>query len=84
MEHHPQSQVFLILQNTEMRTRTHECAQSQDQNVAQHTFNIAMLLMSTTTCARRWLEKHWITRDGFFQIFTTVLGIYVVDCWYGY
>ena len=30
------------------------------------------------------LEKHWITCDGFFHIFTTVLGICVVDCWYGY
>ena len=30
------------------------------------------------------LEKHWVTRDGYFRIFTTILGICVVDCWHGY
>ena len=30
------------------------------------------------------LEKHWITHDGFFCTFITVLGICVINCWYGY
>ena len=30
------------------------------------------------------LEKHWITRDGFSRIVTTLFGICVVDVWMGY
>lgn len=30
------------------------------------------------------LEKHWVTRDGYFRIITSVFGINVVDCWRGY
>ena len=30
------------------------------------------------------LEKKWITQDGFFRIFTTVVGICVVDFWNGF
>lgn len=27
------------------------------------------------------LEKRWVTTCGYFRIFTTVLGVCVVDCW---
>ena len=30
------------------------------------------------------LEKHWVTEDGYFQIFTTIFGVCVVDVWYAY
>ena len=30
------------------------------------------------------LEKHWITKDGFFRIMTTLFGVTVVDAWNGY
>ena len=30
------------------------------------------------------LEKYWVTSDGYFRVFTTVLGIGIVDVWNGY
>ena len=30
------------------------------------------------------LEKFWVTNDGYFRLFTTVLGIGIVDVWNGY
>lgn len=30
------------------------------------------------------LEKHWITKDCWFRLITTLFGICVVDCWQGY
>ena len=27
------------------------------------------------------LETKWVTQDGYFRLFTTLLGIQVVDCW---
>jgi len=30
------------------------------------------------------LEKHWVTKDGFFRIVTTLFGVTVVDAWKGY
>jgi hypothetical protein len=30
------------------------------------------------------LEKKWVTKDGYFRIFTTVLGMTVIDSWKGY
>ena len=30
------------------------------------------------------LEKYWVTNDGYFRLFTTVLGIGIVDVWNGY
>jgi len=30
------------------------------------------------------LDKHWVTNDGYFHLFTTVLGIGIVDMWNRY
>lgn len=30
------------------------------------------------------LEKQWVTRNGYFRIFTTIVGICVVDTWLAY
>jgi len=31
-----------------------------------------------------WLEKHWKTEDGYFQIITTIFGICITDAWIVY
>jgi len=31
-----------------------------------------------------WLEKHWKTEDGYFQIITTIFGICITDAWKAY
>ena len=30
------------------------------------------------------LEKHWVTKDAYFRLMTSLFGIVVVDCWRAY
>ena len=30
------------------------------------------------------LEKHWVTKDGYFCLVTSLFGIVVTDCWKAY
>ena len=63
---------------------SHTNYSSSQQRVTTNNSCWSSSCITTSNWSFFWLEKHWITQDGYFRLITTLFGIIVTDSWISY